>query len=180
MVLSETIWSTAKDWLPVGALAVVGIGYLLGSLKRGRDEAADQAAQTAATAIAAQTAQITVQDQTIAGLRYELSSLREDLQTRSQKYTDDIARLNAQVEQLQAEVVTQTARNLELNQMPPRDQLQALAADASMVITERIGERLHSLEQGMSRLLTAGIVADIGKASREADDAAAAREEAST
>jgi predicted RNase H-like nuclease (RuvC/YqgF family) len=156
MVLAEALWSAAREWLPIAAIVVVGTGYLLGSLKRGRDDATGAAAATASTAIAAQTAQIAVQDQTIAGLRYELSSLREEMRVSSQKYTDDIARLNAQVEQLQNELGAQMARNLELNQMPPRDQLQALAADAAMTITEHIGERLHSLEQGMARLLTAG------------------------
>jgi hypothetical protein len=138
-----------ETWLPlvisVGIL-VAGIGYAIGAYKKGRNEAAS-------TAIAAQQAQIQVQDQTIASLRYELSAVREEMTITATKCTGRITELEGKVLILETELKTTTDLNLQLNQMPPKEVLQALGADAAMRITEFMGERLHMLEQGMARLL---------------------------
>lgn len=120
-----------KDWLPLTAVAIAGFGYLFGSLKRGRDEAAENAIQ-------AQMAQIQTQDATIATLRYELGTLREEQRIQA-----------TQITALQAELLLTKQQNVELNQMPPMMQLQALAADATMRVVELIGERLHPIEEAI-------------------------------
>ena len=147
-------WNALHEWLLVGAVVAATVGFLVGSYRRGKTDSLMQAEEVATTALTAQAAQIAVQDQTIASLRYELSAVREEMTNKAQRCTEDIATLQAQMTILQTELSTTQAKNVELNQMPPRDTLAALAADASMRITELIAERLHPLEQGLDRLLT--------------------------
>lgn len=148
------MWQGLREWLPIAAVIAGAFGFLLGSYRRGRSDSMLEAEQVAGTAIAAQAAQIGVQDQTINSLRYELSAVREEMMTQAAKCTQDIATLQAQMDVLQQDLIATRQRNVELNQMPPKDTLEALAADAGMRITELIGERLHMLEQGMARLLS--------------------------
>jgi hypothetical protein len=64
-----------------------------------------------------------------------------------------MVRQQTQIAALQAELAVTKQQNADLNQMPPTDQLAALAADAVMHITELLGERLTPLEAGLRRLL---------------------------
>jgi len=134
-----------RDWLPLAAVIALGlgyVGYLAGTFRKGKDAATAAREARSTAAIAAQSAQIEAQDKIIAGMKYELSTLREEM-TKQQ----------TQIAALQAELTLTKQMNAELNQMPPKDQLAAVAADAVMNITELIGERLTPIERSVDRLL---------------------------
>lgn len=91
-----------------------------------------------------------MQHGTIARLQTQVDVLRGELEASKAKCGEDIARLEGAVQSAERQSAELRQEVLNLNQVPPMEQLRGVAGDA----VAALDGRLHSIEQGVARLLT--------------------------
>jgi hypothetical protein len=139
VLADHTLTHTIAEWAGLLAVGVVGLGYLIGSLIRGRNDARGNAIEVAVGEIEV--------------LQASRERLEGDLRESTAKCAVDIARLEGVVGQLRDE--NHELRQLVMMENVPPVLVETMQAVAAASVAE-IGERFRAIEQGVTRLLLRG------------------------
>ncbi len=141
MIGDHSLFHTLSEWVPTVGLLVLGAGYLAGTWLRGRADADRSIVEAAAEEASV--------------MRGRADRLDKDLREAREKCAQDIARLEGVVDQLREE--NARLQSLVMGEtVPPalQNALQVVAQENLTRYEQIITDRLHAVEQGVTRLLT--------------------------